>query len=356
MPIIETLGLGKDFGGEPLFVDTAFAIHPATKIGLVGRNGSGKTTLLRILAGLDDDFTGSLRFAPGANVAYVPQKDPVFEPGETVVEFLCRDIRERRARLETLAEAMDTTDQARAGLAMTEYGRLRERYDALGGDGAEEAAARLLDRMGLGDRSEVLAEVLSGGEKNTVSLARAMMQRPDLLILDEPGNHLDMSGLSWLEDFLSGLPCAVLLVSHDRRMLDSVVESILELEGRKVTRVRRQLFVVSPREAARGGGAGPALAGGPRQGGAPRGAGPEIRSRSPGPGPIRPGASACARGGASLARAKADATEQAGHRQQGRKGEFPGRGVQGGPGAGGEGYSKSFGEKTPVLGIVASPS
>jgi ATP-binding cassette subfamily F protein 3 len=139
-----------------------------------------------------------------------------------------------RERLTELAEAMG--DSGRSAAAMAEYGALRERYDALDGDSAEDAALRLLERMGLGDRAFAPAAALSGGEKNTVCLARAKMGRPDLLILDEPGNHLDMAGLAWLEAFIAGLPCAVLVVSHDRRMLDRIASSIVELESRSLKR------------------------------------------------------------------------------------------------------------------------
>ncbi|TFG80877.1 MAG: ABC-F family ATP-binding cassette domain-containing protein, partial [Spirochaetales bacterium] len=139
MSIIEAVGICKDFGGEALFTNVEFSIEQGDKIGLVGRNGSGKTTLLRILAGLDDDFVGRFRLDPSARIAYVPQKDPSFEPTETVVDFLCRDIAAQRNRLEYLAEEMGDSDVNRAHDAMSEYGRLRERYDALDGDEAEDA-------------------------------------------------------------------------------------------------------------------------------------------------------------------------------------------------------------------------
>ncbi len=234
MAIIEALGISKDFGGEPLFAKADLCIERGEKLGFVGRNGCGKTTLLRMLAGLDDDYQGRIRVEPGARIAYVAQKAPDFSQGELVVHFLCRNLIAMRERLALLAEAMG--DSARSAAAMAEYGALRERYDALDGDSAEDAALRLLERMGLGDRAYVEASVLSGGEKNTVSLAQAMMGRPDLLILDEPGNHLDMAGLAWLEAFVANLPCAVFVVSHDRRMLDRIASSIVELESRSLKR------------------------------------------------------------------------------------------------------------------------
>jgi ATP-binding cassette subfamily F protein 3 len=205
-------------------------------VALVGRNGCGKTTLLRVAMGLDDDYKGVIRTAPGARLAYVRQKAPDFMPGESAAAYVCRDALERRAELERLAEAMADPDAKAAAEALARYAALREAYDDDGGDAAEESADRLLHKAGLGQRADAPAETLSGGEKNVLALVRAVRRKPDLLVLDEPGNHLDMAGLSWLEEFIATLPCAVLLVSHDRRMLDRVAGSVIELEGGRATR------------------------------------------------------------------------------------------------------------------------
>jgi len=236
MAVIEALNLSKDFGGELILAGVSFAVDPGQKVALVGRNGCGKTTLLRIVMGFDDDFKGTVRSGPGTRVAYVPQKPPVFNDGQSAVDFVCEEALDRRAELEQLAELMSASNEREGKAALVRYTALREAYDADEGDLAEESAARLLAKAGLGDRASAPAESLSGGEKNVLALVRAVRRLPDLLILDEPGNHLDIAGLAWLEDFLKGLPCAVLLVSHDRRMLDKVADAILELEGGKLER------------------------------------------------------------------------------------------------------------------------
>lgn len=236
MAILEAIGLGKDFGGYPIVSNVSLCIEPAEKVALVGRNGSGKTTLLRIIMGEDDDYTGTVKFLPQAKLAYVPQKPPEFLPGETAADFVCREAFGRRAELERMAEMLSKADEREGRAALARYAALREVYDADEGDLAEEAAERLLARAGLGLRALAPAASLSGGEKNVLALVKAVRRMPDLLILDEPGNHLDMAGLAWLEEFLKSLPCAVLLVSHDRRMLDRVADAVLELEDSTITR------------------------------------------------------------------------------------------------------------------------
>lgn len=236
MAIIETIGLGKDFGGQKICSDVTLSIEPGEKLALVGRNGCGKTTLVRMLVGDDNDHTGVKKYQPGARVAYVSQQPPAYRDNETAAEFVCRDAIDHRHELEGLALEMEHADGQAGRQLLRRYGDVREAYDAEEGDLAEETAARLLDRAGLGHRASTAAASLSGGEKNVLSLVRAVRRMPDLLVLDEPGNHLDMAGLAWLESFLASLPCAVLLVSHDRRMLDKVVTSVLELEDGQLKR------------------------------------------------------------------------------------------------------------------------
>ena len=231
MPLIEFIEVSKDWAGTPVFEKVCFAVEPGRKVGLVGRNGSGKTSLVRIVAGLDQEYRGTVRRKPGLRVSVVPQR---FEPplGPSCVELLLEPARELEARLAAMEDCFASGGEEAAGeRALAAYGELTELYQALGGAGAEEGARRLLERAGLGPAADAPAAALSGGEKNVLALAKALAEAPELLLLDEPGNHLDFAGLAWLEDFVRGERCAILMVSHNRRLLDATVDSILELES-----------------------------------------------------------------------------------------------------------------------------
>jgi ATP-binding cassette, subfamily F, member 3 len=227
MSILECTNVSKDWAGTPVLEQVSLALEAGEKVALVGRNGCGKTSLLRILAGQDDAFQGTLRRQKGLRVGLVPQR---YEPpqGLTCLDILCQPAREAAARLDAAAEAMAALEAGEAQLDV--YEEARERFEALGGGRAEEAARRLLARAGLAHLAGSQAAILSGGEKNVLALVAALAEAPDLLLLDEPGNHLDFQGLAWLEDFIRAERRAVLMVSHNRYLLDRAADRILELE------------------------------------------------------------------------------------------------------------------------------
>jgi ATP-binding cassette, subfamily F, member 3 len=227
MAIIECKNVSKDISGKLLFSNLSFSIESGTKVGVIGPNGCGKTSLMRILAGRDEDYEGAVVREPGRKLGYVPQSAE-FKEGATVLDFLQSDVSSMR---EELSEIEDLMARDQSGAVMERYGALREKYDAAGGDEAEGRAGRALERAGLGGSERTEALSLSGGEGNVLSLLKAMQSSPDILILDEPGNHLDLWGRAWLEAFLADLPAAVVLVSHDRWLLDRVCSGILSFEG-----------------------------------------------------------------------------------------------------------------------------
>jgi ATPase subunit of ABC transporter with duplicated ATPase domains len=231
---MELIGLGKDWGKEALFSALDMKIEEGEKIGLVGSNGSGKTSLLRILAGRDQDFRGRVIGRPGLRIGLLPQN---YRPPEdkTCVEVLLGPALSAKARMEALAESFTEGAGVSEKAGLAEYGELEASYEALGGEAAEELARRLLSRAGLGSLADVRAGSLSGGEKSVLALAAALAEAPELLLLDEPGNHLDFAGLSWLGDFIKAERRAVLMVSHDRALLDACVDRIVELEAGKAS-------------------------------------------------------------------------------------------------------------------------
>jgi ATP-binding cassette, subfamily F, member 3 len=232
MSVVECRNLGKDISGRSLFSNLSFSIDPGMKLGVIGANGCGKTSLIRILAGEDDDYSGEVIREPGRKIGYVPQSVE-FAEGVTALDFLLSDVSALRAGLSALEDLMARDHSAGV---MERYGALRDEYDAAGGDEAPERAERALERAGLGESGNTEARSLSGGEANVLSLLRALLSGPDLLVLDEPGNHLDIWGRAWLEDFLAELPAAVVVVSHDRWLLDRVCGGILSFETGAVRR------------------------------------------------------------------------------------------------------------------------
>lgn len=234
MPMLECRNVVKDFGGEPVLASVSLALEPGSKTALVGRNGAGKTTLVRILLDEDEDYRGTVVRAPRLRIGYVPQHiEP--PPGVSALGWICEDVERMRARLERMEGEMAGGSGGALERLLMEYGTLREAYEERNGDHAEDQARRWMDRAGLTGAGDREAARLSGGERNVLALVKALMSNPDLLVLDEPGNHLDFWGLSWLEDFLRGLPKAVLLISHNRWLIDRVADRVLELEGGRLT-------------------------------------------------------------------------------------------------------------------------
>jgi len=188
--------IAKGYGARPLFEKLSFGIFEGDRAGLVGPNGSGKTTLLRILAGLEEPDAGIRSLRRGMRLGYVPQ-DPTFPPGKTVEEVVSE------ALVDDLAE--DFAKAARVGVT--------------------------LGKAGFDDPAQ-LVDVLSGGWRKRLAIARELAKEPHVLLMDEPTNHLDVEGILWLEDLLRSEPLAYLVVSHDRWFLENVAGRILELDGR----------------------------------------------------------------------------------------------------------------------------
>ena len=228
----------KDYGGNAVFDDVNLEIIEGERIGLVGENGSGKSTLFKLIAGLDTPSRGVISRRRNLTIGYLTQEvDPrldhktIFEVvSETSAELaeLPHILAELEARMSDpeIADDPDTMTYV-----LEEYGKAQERFDALGGYTLGHRVETVLNGLGFA-ASELTQQVgvLSGGEKKLVNLARILIEMPDLLLLDEPDNHLDLQAKAWLEQYIRNYPGTVLIISHDRHLLDRAVKQIFELE------------------------------------------------------------------------------------------------------------------------------
>ena len=226
--------VSKRYSVETVLQDVSFQIRSGQKLGLIGSNGSGKTTILRILLGQEAPSSGHAVLTKGVKVGYVPQYVE-YDDEDTVLGCLLAEHERLAAALREQEERLAQASEAELDRVFRAYEKARSDYDAMNGDNFSQQAEAMLDALGLGGKEVQKIGSLSGGEKNILSLTRALLAEPELLILDEPANHLDYLGVAWLEDFLNRFKGAVLMVSHNRYLLDRVADGILQLEKGRVT-------------------------------------------------------------------------------------------------------------------------
>jgi ATP-binding cassette subfamily F protein 3 len=234
--MLQVSNVSKAYGDNVVLDGVSFVLNAGGRIGLVGPNGCGKTTLLRIIVRHERPDEGSVHVSPsGTTVGYLPQA-PEFETGATVGDVVSGRAGDHPAaeqEVATLAKAISTADAVSLPCLYDAYSRALARLEASGvRPGSQEQAAALASASLEGVDPSTPVSVLSGGQKTRLGLARLMRTRPDVLVLDEPSNHLDIAGLEWLEGLLAEYRGAILLVSHDRAILDHTVQTILELDAR----------------------------------------------------------------------------------------------------------------------------
>jgi energy-dependent translational throttle protein EttA len=224
--------LSKAYGKKDVLKGIWLSFYPGAKIGVLGGNGSGKSTLLRIMAGVEKDFLGTARPAPGTSIGYLPQ-EPTLDPTKDVrgnVEQAVAPVRERLGRFDEinarLGEPLDADEMDRL---LEEQGQVQDVIEAAQGWDLDRRIEIAMDSMRLPPGDADVAS-LSGGERRRVALCKILLQRPDLLLLDEPTNHLDAESVAWLERHLHEYPGTVVAVTHDRYFLDNVAGWILELD------------------------------------------------------------------------------------------------------------------------------
>ena len=229
MSLISLVDASKDFGIRTLFADLTLHIREGDRLGLIGPNGSGKSTLLKVLAGEEPLGGGERRCSSRLRVELVGQESSV-DPGLTVLEQVlagCGEKRDLLLRFSELSEAVaDSPDNA---VLLAELGVLSQRMDESEAWSLEQQCQEVLQRLGITDLHSPV-EALSGGYRKRVGLASALVACPDVLLLDEPTNHLDAAAVEWLQSWLDRYPGAVVLVTHDRYVLDRVTRRIVEVE------------------------------------------------------------------------------------------------------------------------------
>jgi ATP-binding cassette, subfamily F, member 3 len=235
MSMLTASNVGQSFGAYDVFSGVSASVPNDGKIGLVGPNGIGKTTLLLILAGLAQPTTGHVHVARGARLGYLSQESSdafvgrdhsVYTEMLTVFDDLRADAARLRKMEQTMADGQLTDD------LLERYSTLQQQFELAGGYEYEVRIQQALTGLGFTPQNwEQLLNHLSGGQKTRALLARLLLEKPDLLILDEPTNHLDVAAIEWLEGMLKTWDGALLVVSHDRYFLDSVVNTIWEMSS-----------------------------------------------------------------------------------------------------------------------------
>ena len=210
--------------------DVTLAFYPGAKIGVLGHNGAGKSSVLRIMAGLDDGFTGEARLTPGFSVGLLAQ-EPTLDDTKNVYENVMDGVGQTQALIERYNEVLamwgdPDADLDQVGAMQAE---LEDQIESTNAWDLERQVEIAMDALRVPDRDASVA-TLSGGERRRVALCRLLLSHPDLLLLDEPTNHLDAESVAWLERFLKDYSGTVMSVTHDRYFLDNVAGWILELD------------------------------------------------------------------------------------------------------------------------------
>lgn len=229
MNLLSIENLAKSYGERVLFANVSFGVDEGDKIGLIGVNGTGKSTFLKTVAGIEPADAGKVTLASGIQVGYLPQ-NPELDAGSTVLAQVfkggapvMRLIREYEQTLE--AVSLQPADSGRQKRLID----LSQQMDAMDAWQLESSAKAILTKLGISDFTAIVG-TLSGGQRKRIALASALVNPADLLILDEPTNHIDNDMVAWLEQYLQTYKGALLLVTHDRYFLDRVVNRIVEID------------------------------------------------------------------------------------------------------------------------------
>jgi ATP-binding cassette subfamily F protein 3 len=238
MIILQATHIYKSYGAAPVLKDATLTIHDRERAGLVGANGAGKSTLLRIITGEIEPDQGQVSKSKDISTGYLSQ-DSGLESGSTVWEEmlaafgpLLQQEQELRELEEKMAGLLPAEDKKAYRQVSARYATLSDHFQHAGGYTYKATARSVLQGLSfVEDEHHKIVSTLSGGQKTRLALARLLMLQPDLLILDEPTNYLDIETMDWLEKYLHSYPGAILVVSHDRYFLNNLVNVVYELEN-----------------------------------------------------------------------------------------------------------------------------
>jgi ATP-binding cassette subfamily F protein 3 len=246
MAFVQFTDVSLAFGARDILKDASLYLAAGTRAALAGANGAGKTTLMKIAAGIVKPDSGDRAITRGARVSYLPQtavlddgdgsqKASVYDEAEKAYGFAA-GLLARQGEIEVLLESSTRDDGATARL-LEEHDAIREAIEDSGYWRRRDRVREVLSGLGFADSDlDRRARELSGGWQMRIALAKVLLENPDVMLLDEPTNYLDLEARSWLEDFLAGYKGGVLLVSHDRYFLDVTVREVYELWNGKLTR------------------------------------------------------------------------------------------------------------------------
>jgi ATPase subunit of ABC transporter with duplicated ATPase domains len=231
--------ISKQIGHQILFIEASATLQKGEKVGLVGPNGAGKTTLFRMMTGQEQPDEGQVSADRGITIGYFSQDVGEMSGRSAVSEVMdgAGPVSTVAAELKALETAM--ADPSRADEMeeiIVQYGEVQHRFEELDGYALEGKAREVL--AGLSFSQEMMdgdVGALSGGWKMRVALARILLMRPDVMLLDEPSNHLDLESLIWLEQFLKGYDGALMMTSHDREFMNRIIDKVVEIDGGSLT-------------------------------------------------------------------------------------------------------------------------
>ncbi len=233
MPLVNLDNITVDFGAGPVLENISLGIEPNDRIGLVGPNGEGKTTLLSVICGEMEPYSGAVHRQRGLRVGFLHQnhrlggKLPLLEA-----------VHDSHPEIPELAQKMKAlSENGLSDKDLSEYKQIENRFCHLDGYGFEGRIKAVLGGLGFSvEQFDTPVDKLSGGERNRAALACLLLRKPDLLLMDEPTNHIDYDGLLWLSEYLKKSDKPYIVVSHDRYFLDEICKTILEVRGAEISR------------------------------------------------------------------------------------------------------------------------